>query len=293
MSLPVSLPLSPLPGAITAPLIARALAEDFGDAGDLTSQACIPVDSAMDVVISARKDGYLSGIDIAAQVFNAVDFNLTTQILHADGTAIDAGTHALRISGPARSILMAERVALNFASHMSGIATATAALVAETAGTHAKIACTRKTTPGLRALEKFAVRCGGGMNHRFGLYDAVMIKDNHIAACGSITQALQDVKHSVGHTVKIEIEVDTLQQLDEVLEEGADIILLDNMTPDQLTDAVHRNQQRGRPSILEASGTVTVDTVAAIAATGVDVISSGWITHSAPVLDLGLDVIEP
>ena len=273
----------------------RALAEDFGDAGDITSQACIRADRTMTAIISARKPGSLAGVTLAAEIFAAVDSDIQTELISSDGARISRGDKVMNISGPARSILMAERVALNFLGHLSGIATATADLVAQTKDTHAQIICTRKTTPGLRAAEKFAVRCGGGQNHRFGLYDAVMIKDNHIAACGSIADALAAVRAQIGHAVKVEIEVDTLDQLDIVLAQPfgqhADIILLDNMTTDQLRTAVAKNTQP-KPAILEASGNVTIDTVAAIAATGVDYISSGWITHSAPTLDLGLDVIS-
>lgn len=280
--------LSHLPNSIIAPLIDTALREDFGQAGDLTSQACIPSGLTMKAAIHARKTGHISGLEIARSVFLTVDPTLEIEQHAHDGDAVTQGAKLLSVTGSARSILMAERVALNFASHLSGIATATAALVSQTKGTKAKIACTRKTNPGLRAIEKYAVRCGGGYNHRFGLYDCVMIKDNHIAACGSIKSALQAVKNNVGHTVKIEIEVDTVSQLQEVLSEGADIILLDNMSTEQLREAV--NLTKGR-ALLEASGTVTAKTVAAIAATGVDYISSGWVTHSAPILDLGLDVV--
>ncbi len=270
------------------PLIEAAFAEDFAEAGDLTTQACIPDHARLSAQILTRKAGMIAGLSVAAEAFLSLDPDLNIKLEAHDGQAVSVGTNVLSVDGPARSILSAERVALNFLCHLSGIATATAALVAETQGTQAKIACTRKTTPCLRGLEKYAVRCGGGINHRFGLYDAVMIKDNHIAAAGSIASALQAAKAYAGHTVKIEIEVDSLDQLDAVLAEGADIILLDNMTRENLREAVTRT--RGR-AILEASGNVTVETVRSIAETGVDVISSGWITHSAPILDLGLDVI--
>ncbi|MEO0614039.1 MAG: carboxylating nicotinate-nucleotide diphosphorylase [Pseudomonadota bacterium] len=283
-----------LPSLLTAPLIDRAFAEDFGDVGDLTTQACIEEDSTLRAQITARRAGTLAGVDLARQVFHTLDPALRVENRLTDGDAASPGETIATIEGPARALLMAERVALNFLGRLSGIATATKALVAQTAGTHTRIVCTRKTTPGLRAVEKFAVRCGGGRNHRFGLYDAVMIKDNHIAANGSIANALAAARHHVGHTVKIEIEVDTLDQLAEVLAqpEGqhADIILLDNMSHAALCDAVKRNQA-STPRILEASGNVTVESVAAIAQTGVDYISSGWITHSAPNLDVGLDII--
>lgn len=268
--------------------VANALTEDLGDGGDLTSQTCISPSVQWSGQICARKPGTIAGLALASEAFQSFPGVMVHELV-SDGAAVAKGTPVLSVEGSARGILMAERVALNFLGHLSGIATATADLVAQTKGTKAKIACTRKTTPGLRLLEKYAVRCGGGFNHRFGLYDAVMIKDNHIAACGSITKALQAAKSGIGHTVKIEIEVDTLDQLDEVLHEGADIILLDNMSTDDLRDAVARTKGR---AILEASGNVTVSSVSAIAATGVDVISSGWITHSAPTLDLGLDTAE-
>ena len=267
--------------------VAAALAEDLGDAGDITTNACIPEDATMQAVIAARKPGVIAGAEVAAAAFHMIDPSVNVGILNNEGAAVPAGETIMCLDGPARAILTAERVALNFLGHLSGIATATNALVKAVEGTGAKITCTRKTTPGLRAFEKHAVKCGGGTNHRFGLYDAVMIKDNHIAAAGSIARALQTAKTAVGHTVKIEIEVDTLAQLEEVLAAGADIVLLDNMSTDDLRAAVA--MAKGK-AILEASGNVTVDTVRAIAETGVDVISSGWITHSAPTLDLGLDV---
>jgi len=273
---------------ITTPLIERALREDFGDVGDLTSQACIPEHQIMSGIIAARQEGVISGAQLAKNVFDAVDNQINVTLEKEDGAHVTKGTVIMHLKGPARSILMAERVALNFLGHMSGIASATNDLVQETQNTKAKIVCTRKTAPGLRAIQKYAVRCGGGYNHRFGLYDAVMIKDNHIDAAGGIARALQSIKNHVGHTVKIEIEVDTLAQLDEVLSEGTDIILLDNMSVDQLKEAVQRNNNQ---CLLEASGNVTVNTVKAIAKTGVDYISSGWITHSAPNFDFGLDTV--
>ncbi|MEM9704916.1 MAG: carboxylating nicotinate-nucleotide diphosphorylase [Pseudomonadota bacterium] len=266
--------------------IQRAFIEDLGDAGDITSDACIPEAATATAVIAPRKNGVLAGLSVAAEAFLTIDPKLDVQPLAADTDNAQARVAVLSVSGSARSILMGERVALNFLSHMSGIATATAALVAETAGSKARIACTRKTTPGLRAFEKYAVRCGGGSNHRFGLYDAVMIKDNHIAAAGDIAKAIDGARAKVGHTVSIEVEVDTIDQLVEALAAKPDIVLLDNMSTDDLRQAVDITNGA---AILEASGNVTVETVAAIAATGVDVISSGWITHSAPVLDLGLD----
>jgi len=237
--------------------------------------------------MAARKAGVISGLPVAQETFRQIDPSLKFEILHADGSKVEAGTALARISGEARSILTAERVALNFVSRMCGTATLTARHAELIAHTKAKVCCTRKTTPGLRALEKYAVRCGGGMNHRFGLDDAILIKDNHIAVSGSITAALRAAKAAIGHLVKIEIEVDNLDQLDEVLAEGADVVLLDNMTPDQMREAVRRIAGRMKT---EASGGVRLDNIKEIAEAGVDLVSSGSITHSAPVLDIGLDI---
>lgn len=277
--------LSPL---IVEDAVARALKEDFGDAGDITTNATIPADAKAKAVIAARKPGVIAGVNAAIAAFRLVDPAIKISIEKDDGARVQKGDVILTIEGPARGVLSGERVALNFMGHLSGVATATAALVDAVRGTNAKIVCTRKTTPGLRAFEKHAVRCGGGHNHRFGLYDAVMIKDNHIAASGGIAKALADAREAVGHMVKIEIEVDSLGQLEEALAGGADVVLLDNMAPADLKRAVEINKGR---AVLEASGNVTIDTVRAIAETGVDVISSGWITHSAPNLDLGLDFL--
>ena len=277
--------LSPL---IVEDAVARALKEDFGDAGDITTAATIPADAKAKAVVAARKPGAIAGVDAALAAFRLTDPAITITIEKDDGARVQKGDVILSIEGPARGVLSAERVALNFMGHLSGIATATAALVDVAKDTSAKIVCTRKTTPGLRAFEKHAVRCGGGHNHRFGLYDAVMIKDNHIAASGGIAKALSAARAAVGHMVKIEIEVDGIDQLEEALRNGADVVLLDNMTPADLKRAVEINKGR---AVLEASGNVTIDTVRAIAETGVDVISSGWITHSAPNLDLGLDFL--
>lgn len=280
--------LTPPSQHIIEAAIKQALAEDLGDAGDITTNACVDPRATTKASIVARKAGVLSGIDCAIETFGICHvFGFPPKLHKQDGERVAKGDVILELdNGPARSILTAERVALNFLGHLSGIATATAALVDAVEGTKAKIVCTRKTTPGLRALEKYAVRCGGGHNHRFGLYDAVMIKDNHIAAVGGVKKAIEACRAAVGHTVKIEVEIDGLDQLDAALSGGADIIMLDNMTTDDMKKAVA--EVNGR-AILEASGNVTVDTVRAIAETGVDVISSGWITHSAPCLDLGLD----
>lgn len=276
----------PLPDRFVRDHVAAALAEDLGDAGDLTTAACIPADRVFNGVIKARADGVIAGVDAAVAAFSLAHPAIRAETMAADGAHVAKGETILRVEGPAHGILTGERVALNYLGHLSGVATATAALVDAVADTGVKIACTRKTTPGLRAFEKHAVACGGGANHRFGLYDAVMIKDNHIAASGGAEKALAAAKAHVGHTVKIEIEVDTLAQLETVLRHGADIILLDNMSTEDLRTAVALTKGA---AILEASGNITAKTVRAVAQTGVDVISSGWITHSAPVLDLGLD----
>lgn len=276
-------PLSPLD---VEDAVRRALKEDLGDAGDITSRACIGADAKSRADIVVRMPGVISGLDLAAAAFRLIDPNIRIDMVSHDGAHVDKGHVALSVEGPSRGILSAERVALNFLGRLSGVATATAALVEAVKGTKAKIVCTRKTTPGLRVFEKHAVRCGGGHNHRFGLYDAVMIKDNHVAAAGGVAKALQAAKASVGHMVKIEIEVDDLKGLEEALREGADIVLLDNMSIEDMKRAVEINAGR---AVLEASGNVTLSRVRAIAETGVDIISSGWITHSAPTLDLGLD----
>ncbi|MCW2276284.1 carboxylating nicotinate-nucleotide diphosphorylase [Rhodoblastus acidophilus] len=282
MSLPV---LNPL---IVEQAVRAALDEDFGRAGDITSQATIPAEARARAVIAARKKpGVLAGLDLAKKAFELVDPTLTFEALAGDGDHLAPGAIVARIEGSARGILSAERVALNFLGRLCGVATLTSHYAQAIAHTKAKICCTRKTTPGLRAFEKYAVRCGGGMNHRFGLDDAVLIKDNHIAVAGGVVPALRAAKNFVGHLVKIEIEVDTLDQLQEVLAEGADVVLLDNMTTDQLHDAVKMIGGRMRS---EASGGVALGAVKDIAETGVDLISAGALTHSAPTLDLGLDI---
>jgi nicotinate-nucleotide pyrophosphorylase (carboxylating) len=267
--------------------VASALVEDLGRAGDITTAATIPETATAQAAIVARKPGVLAGLVLASEAFRILDANVKFEAALTDGDKVEPGTVVARISGLARPILSAERVALNYLGRLSGIATATSLFAERIAHTKAKIADTRKTTPGLRIFEKYAVRCGGGVNHRFGLDDAVLIKDNHIAVAGGIGPALRAAKAAAGHLVKVEIEVDTLAQLDEVIAEGADAVLLDNMTPTLLKDAV---KKIGGRMTVEASGGVTLDTVKAIAESGVDLISSGWITHSAPVLDLGLDI---
>ena len=238
-------------------------------------------------MIAARKAGILCGVEFAEAAFRLADPALKVSKLMQDGDHLSEGDVVAQISGPARGLLSAERVALNYLGHFSGIASLTAKFVHEVSHTKARIADTRKTTPGLRAFQKYAVHCGGGMNHRFGLDDAVLIKDNHIAVAGGVVPALRAAKAAVGHLVKIEIEVDTLAQLSEVLAEGADVVLLDNMSNEQLRQAV---AMVGGKMLCEASGNVTLTTVRAIAETGVDIISSGALTHSASNLDLGLDI---
>ncbi|WP_437359210.1 carboxylating nicotinate-nucleotide diphosphorylase [Inquilinus limosus] len=278
--------LPPLPALLLEPVVRAALAEDLGRAGDITSAAVIPAEARMRGVVAARQPGTVAGTDAAALAFRLLDPAVAVSVPRPDGSRVAPGDAVLRIEGPARPILAAERVALNLLCHLSGVATATASLVAAARPHKARIACTRKTTPGLRALEKHAVRAGGGVNHRFGLDDAVLIKDNHIAVAGGVRPAIARARAAVGHLVRIEVEVDTLDQLDEALAAGVDAVLLDNMAPDQLREAVRRV---GGRAVTEASGRVTAETVPAIAAAGVDLISAGWITHSAPILDLGLD----
>lgn len=277
------IPLSPL---LYLPLVHTALAEDLGAAGDITSDSIIPDTTMVRVTLASRQAGCLAGIDIAEAVFKQVDARLQVEKFCKDGTALCPGDAIAIISGPARAALTAERTALNFLGHLSGIASATARMVAATGGHKARICCTRKTIPGMRALQKYAVRAGGGSNHRFGLDDAVLIKDNHIGVAGGVRTAIARARAHAEHMVKIEVEVDTLAQLEEALLEKPDIILLDNMSNDMLRDAVRINNGR---AILEASGNVNLDTVAGIAATGVDLISVGALTHSSACLDLGLD----
>lgn len=266
--------------------VRRALVEDLGRGGDVTSDLAVPPGTRIAAHVVARDAGCLAGLEVAATVFREVDPFITWVSTCGDGAVVAAGTVVANLEGEARSLLTGERTALNFLGHLSGIATTTRFIVDAVAGTGVAVADTRKTTPGLRALEKHAVRMGGGANHRFGLDDAVMIKDNHIAAAGGIQPALARVRAGVGHTVKIEVEVETLSQLEELLEDPADIVLLDNMTPAELAEAVRMVDGR---MITEASGGITPETARQIAETGVDVISIGWITHSAPNLDVALD----
>lgn len=280
------MPLAPIPDILIEPLVRAALLEDLGRAGDITSSALVPEQSRAQAVLRARKKGILAGLDAARLAFRLMDTDTVFTSRATDGQTVSEGEDIATVSGNARAILAAERVALNFASHLSGVASATRRLVDAAKPYKARICCTRKTTPGLRALEKHAVRAGGGMNHRMGLDDAILIKDNHIAVCGNIASAVLAARTSAGHMVKIELEIDTLDQLEEALSLPIDAVLLDNMTPTVLARAV--TLVAGR-FITEASGNVTETSVSAIAATGVDLISSGAITHSAPILDIGLD----
>lgn len=281
--------MSELPDLLVEPVVRAALLEDFGRAGDITSAATIPKGAQARGLIRARDAGVVAGLQPVRLAFQLVDPALRFEAARCDADTISAGETVATVEGSARAILAAERVALNFLGHLSGVATATSRLVAAIAatGAKAKLTCTRKTTPGLRALEKAAVRAGGGSNHRFGLDDAILIKDNHIAVAGGVAAALDLARKAAGHLVRTEIEVDSLSQLEAALEAGAEIVLLDNFSVADLAGAVRFS--RGR-AILEASGGVTLETVAAIAATGVDYVSSGAITHSAPNLDIGLDI---
>ncbi len=280
--------LPELPRILIEQAVSDALKEDLGRAGDITTMATIPAGARASAGLATRAPGSLSGLAVAEAAFRQLAPDLEFRPDAFDGDTVEADQVVAEITGPAPPILSAERVALNFLGHLSGIATATRRFADAIAHTPARITCTRKTTPGLRALEKYAVRCGGGSNHRFGLDDAILIKDNHIAVAGSITEAISSARSFAGHTVKIEVEVDTVEQFREALAAAPDIIMLDNMTPDRLREAVEINQGK---VVLEASGNVTLETVTAIAETGVDYISSGWITHSAPVLDVGLDIV--
>lgn len=272
------------------PVVRAALAEDLGRAGDLTSQACIPSDARMSGVFAARKAGVAAGVDAVRIAVRMLDADAEVETLVQDGQAFADGTALVRVQAQARALLAAERTALNILGRMCGIATLTHAYVEAVKGTQARITDTRKTTPGLRALEKHAVVCGGGMNHRFGLDDAILIKDNHVAVCGGVGPAVRRARAHAGHLVKIEVEVDSLDQLDQALAERPDVVMLDNFPLAALREAVERARVSpfGRP-VLEASGGVTLETVGDIARTGVDVISVGALTHSAPTLDIGLD----
>jgi nicotinate-nucleotide pyrophosphorylase (carboxylating) len=281
--------LNPLLPLLYEPLVRTALLEDLGRAGDITADAIVPADQLSALVMRARQPGVIAGLDVARCAFQMVSPASTLNTERPDGSVVAPGEVIATIHGPARGLLTGERTALNFLCHLSGVATATASLVSAVRGTGAQIVCTRKTTPGLRALEKYAVRAGGGGNHRFGLDDAVLIKDNHIALAGNIGTAIERAKAYAGHLVKIEVEVDTLVQLEQALMLGVDAVLLDNMSVGDLKKAVAMASGK---VITEASGRITAATAPAIAATGVDLISVGWVTHSAAALDIGLDYLE-
>ena len=275
-----------LPTLVIEPLVRAALLEDLGRAGDITTDAIVPTQAHAETALVARQAGVVAGLDLALLAFKLVDPAIIASAERPDGARLAPGDVIATVVGPARGILTAERVALNYLCHLSGIATATAAIVEAVRGHRARITCTRKTTPGLRAVQKYAVRVGGGANHRFGLDDAVLIKDNHIAAAGGIRPAVERVRASIGHLVKVEVEVDTLVQLEEALAVGVHAVLLDNMQPEELRRAVAMVDGR---AITEASGGVTPTTAPSIAATGIDLISIGWLTHSVTALDIGLD----
>lgn len=278
-----------LPPLLYEPLVRRALEEDLGRAGDLTSDAILPPDLKAEAAVVARKAGRIAGLEAATSAFRILDPALEIQLRSADGRDAAAGEVLAVVRGAARSILSAERTALNLLGRLCGVATTTRDLVARVAPHGTRIVCTRKTTPGLRALEKYAVKAGGGSNHRFGLDDAVLIKDNHVALAGGIRPAVERARAYVGHLVKIEVEVDSLDQLREALDLKVDVVLLDNMSLETLREAVR--MAKGR-ALTEASGGITPETAPAVAATGVDMISVGWLTHSSPALDVALDVLS-
>jgi nicotinate-nucleotide pyrophosphorylase (carboxylating) len=283
------MPLVPLPDLMLEPLVRAALLEDLGRAGDITSNAVIPAHVKWRGVLVARQPGIVAGLDLARLAFHLLDPSVVFEIEVPDGGTVKWGGVIARVQGHARTILSAERVALNFLSRLSGIATATRGLVEAVKPHKAHICCTRKTTPGLRFLEKYAVRAGGGVNHRFGLDDAMLIKDNHISAAGGIRAAVRQAREALGHLVKIEVEVDRLEQLAEVIGLPVDAVMLDNMEPPMLKKAV--DLVAGR-FVIEASGRIRSESVQEVASTGVDIISVGWITHSAPILDIGLDAAK-
>jgi nicotinate-nucleotide pyrophosphorylase (carboxylating) len=280
--------VSAMPRLMLEPLVRAALLEDLGRAGDITSDAIVPASAQGATRLRARQHGVLAGLDLARLAFELIDPAIDFEVCLADGSRLAPGDDIAILRGSARGMLTAERTALNFLGHLSGVATATASIVDAIAPWRARVTCTRKTLPGLRAVQKYAVRVGGGSNHRFGLDDAVLIKDNHVAFAGGVRQAVELARAAVGHMVKIELEVDTLDQLAEALAIGVDVILLDNMSPETLRQAVVMVDGR---AITEASGSVTLETAPAIAASGVDLIAIGWITHSVRVLDIGLDAL--
>ena len=276
----------PLPAVMTEPLVRAALLEDLGRAGDITTDAIVPPQAQAETALVARQAGVVAGLDIALQAFRLLDPAIRTEIARADGSRIARGDTIAVLTGPVRGMLSAERVALNFLCHLSGIASATASVVESIRGHRAHVVCTRKTLPGLRAVQKYAIRVGGGFNHRFGLDDGVLIKDNHVAAAGSIREAVARARAAIGHLVKLELEVDTLAQLEEALDLRVDAVLLDNMSLEEMRRAVALVNGR---ALTEASGRITPETAPQVAATGVDLLSSGALTHSSRTLDIGLD----
>ena len=278
--------IPPLPAIMIEPLVRATLLEDLGRAGDLTTDSIVPADAVTRCALMARQPGVVAGLDFALMAFRLIDPRIECAVERGDGTRLQPGDLIATISGPARGILTGERTALNFLSHLSGVASATRGIADAIVGTKAQVCCTRKTMPGLRAAQKYAVRVGGGSNHRFGLDDAVLIKDNHVAIAGGVRPAVERARAGVGHLVKIELEVDTLDQLREAMHLRVDAVLLDNMGPDMLREAVAIVDGR---AITEASGRIRPETAPAIAASGVDLLSVGWLTHSATVLDIGLD----
>jgi nicotinate-nucleotide pyrophosphorylase (carboxylating) len=279
--------LTPLNPILFEDLLRSALLEDLGRAGDLTTEAVLPVGARAAAAIVVRREGCVAGTEVAARVFRILDSALEAEILVADGVDAESGETLIRLEGSAHAILAGERTSLNLLGHLCGVATLTRAFVRAVQGTRAQVVCTRKTTPGMRALEKYAVRCGGGSNHRFGLNDAVLIKDNHLAVVGSVREAVERVRATVGHMVKIEIEADCLDQLEEALAVGVDAVLLDNMEPETLRRAV--DLVAGR-CVTEASGGIDLQSAARVAASGVDLLSVGALTHSAPSLDVALEI---
>lgn len=287
MALQLAYPPS-LPQLLVDEAVRSALLEDLGRAGDITTNATLPEDVTARAVLSSREAGTICGMGFARTAFALIDPSLNFTVLVKDGARVRPGEDIARIEGTARSILSAERVALNFLMHLSGIASYTAKFADLIAHTNAKVCDTRKTIPGMRAFAKYAVKCGGGSNHRFGLDDAVLIKDNHIAVAGGVAKAILAARAYAGHLVKIEVEVDGIDQFEEALSVNADVILLDNMRPELLEKAVKINAGRAK---LEASGNIAFDTIKAVAETGVDYISTSKITMAAPTLDIGLDIV--
>lgn len=278
--------LTPLPRVMLEPMVRSALAEDLGRAGDVTSDSVIPPGTQARFALVCRDEGVLAGMDLAALAFELIDPSAEFVVHRRDGDHVSPGTELAHVSGAARSLLTAERTALNFLGHLSGVATATATIAEAIAHTQTSVCCTRKTTPGLRAVEKHAVRAGGGANHRFGLDDAILVKDNHIAVAGSLGEAVRRAKAFAGHLMPIEVEVDSLEQLSELLADPVTAVLVDNFSPEMAAQAVAAVDGT---MVVEASGRITAETAPALAEAGVDLVSAGWITHSAAVLDIGLD----